>query len=588
MAYGQVKLVQQDAAVAMASGDAPSLIRPARFLLPQAHRAHLPSLPTPRIGALGPVTAEAMQIQAEFKAWAGSPRLWRRWVEKLLPRHEQLWREVGILHAILASTYPAPRHHERELLQLVAFWCRQTNTFVFPWGEATLTLEDVAVLAGLPLVGVSVRADRDELQLQGDMAAIDAIRREMHRSGSRKPKYGRWVSHFLDPEQQEEEEEAGAGGADEDEHVEHGAFLAMWLSRFVFPAPQFDVVQGEVLPTAVRLARGHSVALAPAVLAHIYDDLSSLKRHVVMGKGTEVINVSAPMEILQLWVWERFPELRPEMASSSPNGVISATAVPRVARWQGASKTLNPNYVRAVLMSPKDFLWRPYSLLQETHGGSWVHGQDAETARSNAMLSFARCLHPCDLVGMDSIKQYCPQRVALQLGFDQDVPEMAVRLNTECWVKVWETYDIENERFVFADPSDNVAVTAQYEQWWQPIALACATAVADASKMKVLPRFVNTTKRKLDGLPSTSSGKNKIIQTDTRTLQPTTAAPLDLDLNIPLVEPINRGTECLVKGAEQEQVPEGEGGDASAGANKKVLHNDIQALSDEMATSLVK
>lgn len=31
------------------------------------------------------------------------------------------------------------------ILVLAEKWCRETNTFVFPWGEATITLEDIMV-----------------------------------------------------------------------------------------------------------------------------------------------------------------------------------------------------------------------------------------------------------------------------------------------------------------------------------------------------------------------------------------------------------------------------------------------------------
>ena len=36
---------------------------------------------------------------------------------------------------------------------VVEKWCSETNTFVFPFGEATITLEDVMVLGGYPIIG---------------------------------------------------------------------------------------------------------------------------------------------------------------------------------------------------------------------------------------------------------------------------------------------------------------------------------------------------------------------------------------------------------------------------------------------------
>lgn len=42
------------------------------------------------------------------------------------------------------------------LLGLAEFWSPETNTFVFPWGEATITLEDVMVLGGFSALGRNV------------------------------------------------------------------------------------------------------------------------------------------------------------------------------------------------------------------------------------------------------------------------------------------------------------------------------------------------------------------------------------------------------------------------------------------------
>ena len=58
----------------------------------------------------------------------------------------------------------------------------------------------------------------------------------------------------------------------------HGAFLALWLSSFVFCNTSTDAtVQKNVKPIAVYLAGGTKIALAPVVLANVYASLSELK-----------------------------------------------------------------------------------------------------------------------------------------------------------------------------------------------------------------------------------------------------------------------------------------------------------------------
>jgi hypothetical protein len=400
-----------------------------------------------------------------------APELWNAWVDKLRPRHEALWREAGILHAILATTLWVERD-EGALLQLAAFWSGDTNTFVFPWGEATVTLEDVAVLGGLPLVGESVRKPPYG-RARGDADALEAVRSSLYRSSwNSRPSHAAWAKHFseLPPE---------------DGAHEHAGFLAMWLSLFVLPAPPFDAVRAEVLPVAARLARGGGVALAPAVLASIYGDLSALRRYISSGERSRPFVAWAPLHILQLWVWERFPELRPETASTPTPAAPDDRDVPRaVRRWHGAQarKVLDPRYVHAVLMSPARFEWAPYGGGGLSPPAGSYRRQDI--ARRTELLSFAHCLRACELVGMNAIEQYCPHRVARQLGFDQDVTGAVARADSDQFA-AWANYKIgpANPKVSFIVPSKEPTVTAEYEQWWEPCSRACAAAVAEAARV---------------------------------------------------------------------------------------------------------
>ncbi|CAN6292874.1 unnamed protein product [Urochloa humidicola] len=643
MAAAEPPLVEEST-VPMASDPDPSLpsVRPALFLRPRAGDGSPPLAPPGDPGS-GPVRVRG--IQAEFRGWAGVPRRWKEWVDKLRPRHEPLWRELGILGGVLASTCRVRRRkHERALLQLAAFWSAATGTFVFPWGEATVTLEDVAALAGLPLLGGAVRAPVSD-RMEKEVAAIESVRAVLNRSKKKKAAFCAWVKHFIEHEPEEEEAaSAGGAGGEARDLLEHGAFLAMWLSIFVLPAPPFDVIRREVFPIAARLARGQSVALAPAALASIYGDLSALKHHISLGNEKEPFVSSAPMHILQLWVWERFPQLRPEPVSSPAPGVRD---MPRAARWHDVVKRFSSKHVYAVFMSPKEFEWRPYGScsffsLQPEIGGSWVRSQDIAT--SEALLSFSRCLRACELVGMNCIELYNPHRVARQLGFDQDIAGMVSCASSD-WEKAWNTYNIEAESSVFIVPNHKPGVTVQYAQWWKPYSSACDSSIVNAAKMKEHSAFVNRVKRKMDGVPAANSGKKLRVDTATRGQpphilvganiypshssathsavrraaaapglvlrscpphlrframpataasglpQPAPDASDDLLDHIPLSERLNsitkmrkqQTTEGLVKGGRVKCViPRS----ANVGSKKEVLHKDVgQALADAVAST---
>ncbi|AAG29638.1 hypothetical protein [Arabidopsis thaliana] len=66
----------------------------------------------------------------------------KRWARKMSALHEPIWRKAGIFEAVNASTYKI--HKNTDLVLGVAEkWSPDTKTFVFSWGEATITLEDV-------------------------------------------------------------------------------------------------------------------------------------------------------------------------------------------------------------------------------------------------------------------------------------------------------------------------------------------------------------------------------------------------------------------------------------------------------------
>ncbi|KAK1627627.1 hypothetical protein QYE76_001942 [Lolium multiflorum] len=486
-------LVEESTTQIISGGD-PSrpVARSAHFLLPRGDSARPPALPLPPSSDVGPVLADELKV--ELSGWPGTSKQWRRWVAKLRPRHELLWREVGILPAVLATTSWV-RRDEGLLLQLAPFWSGDTSTFVFPWGEATVTLQDVAVLGGLPLLGHSVGSRSDELRR--DVDALEAVRILLIRTKCRKAGYAAWVKHFADQPT-----------GDDTTLLEHGAFLAMWLSRYVFPAPPFDVVRPEVFPIAARLARGKCVALAPAALASVYKDLSALNRYLSSGNTHRRRFVGcAPLHILQLWVWERFPELRPETKSASRRDDPGA---PRAAHWHNVKRALHPSFIHSVFMSPDEFQWRPYKgtsfPLLQGKAGCWVHGQDI--AECKELLSFAQCLRPCELVSMGCIQQYCPHRVARQLGFDQDVPRTVARAKSSRKA-AWATYKMQPENITFFIPQCDPGVTVAYSQWWEPYLSTRASAVANAARMKQIHVEVSPRKRKAQDLPRVDSCKER-------------------------------------------------------------------------------
>ncbi|KAJ8443745.1 hypothetical protein Cgig2_029650 [Carnegiea gigantea] len=156
----------------------------------------------------------------------------------------------------------------------------------------------------------------------------------------------------------------GSGG--ESEYV---ALLVMWLSRYVFPTHSHNVVAPNVYLIGICLTQGIKVALAPAVLASIYKDLTLLEGKIVASINADV-------------------------------------------------------------------------------------------------LSFPRCLRPCELVGVDCVEQYSPHRVGLEFGMDQDIPDFFPRLNHDLEL-AWSSYNNPLNGLKLYLPSRllNGDVTVKYSNW---------------------------------------------------------------------------------------------------------------------------
>ena len=152
------------------------------------------------------------------------------------------------------------------------------------------------VLGDYPVLGHPVE-DKEMREVEKKMILA---RQQFSKSKQGKVRTGLWMDVFI-----------GKGN-----ELEHEAFLATWLSIFVFPN---EIVKSYLFPIAIHLARGNPIALAPAVLASIYKDLSLLKKTIVGLKNYPVggdrfpleVTLQSPFYLVQIWVWERFKNLQP-------------------------------------------------------------------------------------------------------------------------------------------------------------------------------------------------------------------------------------------------------------------------------------
>ncbi|KAF5179204.1 Aminotransferase-like, plant mobile domain family protein [Thalictrum thalictroides] len=391
---------------------------------------------------------EKCPFQVNFKSWRRLQRYWIQWVDQLKPKYEALWKKTGIYDSIMGSTYEISKNNEL-ILGLAECWCPDTNTFMFKWGEATMTLEDMLVIGGFSILGKPVTAPLTTELLEIEEKLIQAYK-EVSRTKSHKTDHAGWLNHFM--------------GSDDD--LGHVAFLSLWLSRYVFPTPANrpdETMSKQIFPVAIHLSQATRIALAPAILASLYRDLRTLKEEFASTTEDHHITVCAPFHIMQQWAWERFPNLQP-----TPKPLNSGE--PRAARWHKLKSNLELDSVRSTINSPDDFQFRPYSFALENwrrpsyykERGKWVI---ISPNSREELLSFSRCLVPCELVGFDCIEQYTPHRVGMQFGMDQDIPLPFTRANAN-WESAWRTYDKSNFCVYIPPRLFESDVTARYLDWW--------------------------------------------------------------------------------------------------------------------------
>ncbi|KAM7504162.1 hypothetical protein LguiB_003066 [Lonicera macranthoides] len=379
--------------------------------------------------------------------------------------HKSTWIKAGINDALINSTVTIPRN-KALILGFVERWCSHTNTFLFPFGESTLTLEDIMVLGGYSVLGDSVLTTTQLIEIEDK---LEQARLELQRTRAQKAHHCSWMAKFM-----------GSGS-----EIEHEAFLVLWLSRFVFPSSSYDSIRKNVFSIAVLLARGNKIALAPAVLAAIYRDLSFLNSTVFTkfedeGGSVSSVTVWATLQLLHVWIWERFPAIRP-----NPNSVENGE--PRLARWHNLNQVMSIENVRLALDSTSyHFHWRPYSLAVNNCTSCKYYKEEDEwisfDSDNEDLIAFARCLRASELVGFECVEQYLPHRVAMQFGFDQDLPGHVARAN-ETPKFAWANYTrpVGDKKLYFPSRLFEADVTTRYLEWWKHLALKETTQASNSA-----------------------------------------------------------------------------------------------------------
>ncbi|QHN92361.1 uncharacterized protein DS421_17g583040 [Arachis hypogaea] len=151
---------------------------------------------------------------------------------------------------------------------LIERWRPETHTFHFPVGECTVTLEDVAVILGLPTNGLPVTGPT--------MSSFEALEAEcLHQFGIAPAKMNMYVKCHI-----------------------------MLFGKVLFADKSGAGVHWKFLPLLRNFGQIIQFSWGSACLAHLYRSLCRATR-------VDCKEMDGPLTLLVSWAWNRLPFLAP-------------------------------------------------------------------------------------------------------------------------------------------------------------------------------------------------------------------------------------------------------------------------------------
>ncbi|KAK9284234.1 hypothetical protein L1049_023403 [Liquidambar formosana] len=284
--------------------------------------------------------------------------LWGRAVDPLVMRHLHAAGFYGLSRIGFIRLDPAL------ITALVERWRQETHTFHLPIGEVTITLQDVAVLWGLPIDGLPVTSmDSYRTMAEWQELCQNLLGRrplDIDISGG-SLRIG-WITEYFT-------ELPDDPPADLVVQFARARMLHL-IGGIMLPDKTQNKVQLMFLPFLEHLDQIHTYSWGSACLARLYRDLCR-------ASSAEAKDIGGASVLLQLWAWERLPRLAPHL----PPGVVadgfepimidpqeSLPPGPHGCKW-GVEHSLKntPNHMVVAFRDQLDqlradeFIWQPYS-----------------------------------------------------------------------------------------------------------------------------------------------------------------------------------------------------------------------------------
>ncbi|XP_062118261.1 uncharacterized protein LOC133831870 [Humulus lupulus] len=363
------------------------------------------------------------------------------WTETILRLHRGTLTDTGIYGAIAVSRFPFLIENNiwRAFTEL---WGPLANTFHHSSGEMGISLYDLKVIGGLPILGIPYEGfiPLNAKLMQGPMRipiVVELLRTHAQicdHLNSTKVTWKQWVEYFYRGQKVFEGIKGASTSKPSKKTLKRkdakqidvrslplsaskecilAAFISFWLSRFVFPYQGYDA-RPETFHMASLMAQGVRVSLAPSVLGCIYHDLNIAATHV-QGQGQSFL----PIHYVLGWLVEHFRDLYSNWSSSID--------LPFLSKYVGVpAENQSLNAARRILREEDYVIHRPYSFPAE-EDFDCMDNEDLSEDRFEMLVSMHSSMLPVRVGKELYVEPYFPNRFSRQFGFDQGVPSNELR-----------------------------------------------------------------------------------------------------------------------------------------------------------------
>ncbi|CAL5055662.1 unnamed protein product [Urochloa decumbens] len=268
-------------------------------------------------GHRGKILEERTQILRPLRPRTHNPLVWD-------DRYTEFIRRSGFLPLARLVQGRLPMMDGAALTALVDRWRPETHSFHLPAGEMTVTLEDVAMILGLPIDGRAVTGNISPAGWRDRVGLLLGVRPPDPPEGTKDRKttgvsFG-WISqHFGHP--------PPPGAADGVIQRHARAWLWHLVGGFLFPDGSGNTLSWmwlDILSQQWEVVAAYS--WGSATLAWLYRQMCEACR-----RTGDSSSLGGCCYLLQVWMWERIPVGRPDRGPPGDWGFNDEGSLPTVA-----------------------------------------------------------------------------------------------------------------------------------------------------------------------------------------------------------------------------------------------------------------